>query len=50
MGGMNGLEKLASDQYGVVSRKQVVDALKLRSSIAWKVTTGELERVHKLAY
>lgn len=50
MGGMNGLEKVASDWFGVVSRKQVVDALKLRSSIAWKVSTGELERVHKLAY
>lgn len=50
MGGMEDLGRHAKEQYGVVSRAQVLAALKARSSIAWKVSTGELERVHELVY
>lgn len=50
MGGMNELDRYAKQQHGVVSRAQVIAALGSRSSIRWKVTRGELERVHELAY
>ena len=45
--GMNELSQQAKDQYGVVSRAQVVAALGSNSSINWKVSTGELERVNE---
>ncbi len=47
---MQKLEQWAKEQYGVVSRKQVIDALGARSSVAWKVKTGEVARVHELVY
>ena len=50
MGGMQVLEELAKKQFGVVSRQQVVGALVHRSCVASKVKTGELERVHEMAY
>jgi hypothetical protein len=40
MGGMKKLKEHARDQFGVVSRAQVVEALGGNSSIKWKVTTG----------
>lgn len=46
---MKELARLAEHQYGVVSRKQVLDALVHRSSIAWKLQREELEQVHALA-
>lgn len=50
MSGMKILEEVAKKQFGAVSRQQVVAALVHRSSIASKVKTGQLERVHELAY
>lgn len=50
MVGMKQLEQLAKQQFGVVSREQVLQALKHRSSIAWKVKSGELTRSHEHAY
>ncbi len=50
MGGMNGLEKESKQQFGIVSRAQVTEALGSRSAIAWRVATGELERLHELAF
>ncbi|MDP1826992.1 MAG: hypothetical protein Q8L48_27205 [Archangium sp.] len=47
---MKQLEQLAKQQFGVVSREQVLKALKHRSSIAWKVKNGELTRAHERAY
>lgn len=50
MGGMKQVEEHARQQFGVVSRKQLVDARLARSSIGWKVKTGELERVNELVF
>ncbi len=50
MGGMKKLEKHAREQLGLVTRAQVDDAFGSRSSIAWKVETGELARVHELVF
>lgn len=48
--GMGDLEKHAQEQFGVVSRPQVIAALGRRSSIAWRVETGELVRVNQRIY
>lgn len=50
MDGLNGLGALAEYQYGVVSRKQVLEALAHRSSLACALEQGDLKRVHELAY
>lgn len=51
MGGLKDVEALARSQFGVVSREQLIEAgLGNRSSIAWKLKTGELERVHEHIY
>lgn len=50
MGGMAQVDQWAKDQFGVVSRQQLGAAGLGRSSIAWKVSTGELERVHELVF
>ncbi len=48
--GMRELEKHAQQQFGVVSRAQVVEALGARSSIAWKLATGELGRLSPVTF
>lgn len=48
--GMGELEKHAQQQFGVVSRAQAVEALGARSSIAWKLATGELAQLSPVAY
>lgn len=50
MGGMKQVEVHARQQFGVVSRRQLIHAGLGRSSIAWKLKTGELERVSELVY
>jgi G:T-mismatch repair DNA endonuclease (very short patch repair protein) len=50
MGGMEHIAVYAQQQFGVVSRKQLVEAGLRRSSIAWKLKSGELERVHEFAH
>lgn len=50
MVGMKQLEQLAKQQFGVVSREQVLQAAKHRSSIAWRAKRGELSRAHERAY
>ena len=49
-GGMSDLDQHGKEQFGVVSRAQVVDALGSNSSIRWRVETGDLERVNELVY
>ncbi len=47
MGGIQQLAGLAQRQFGVLSRRQLADAGLARSSLHWKVATGELERLHE---
>jgi hypothetical protein len=50
MDGLNDLGALSEYQYGVVSRKQVLDALGHRSSLASALEQGDLKKVHEFAY
>ncbi len=50
MSGMAQVQKHAATQFGVVSRAQLLEAGWSRSSIGWKVKTGELERVNELVF
>lgn len=50
MGGMDRLEAQSKLQFGIVSRAQVTEALGSRSAIRWRVATGELKRLHELAF
>ena len=50
LGGMKELKEHSKEQFGVVSREQVVAALGAASSIKWKITRGDLERVNERVY
>ena len=50
MEGMKQVDRCARQQFGVVSHEQLSDAGLARSTIAWKVKTGELERVHERVF
>lgn len=50
MAAMAGVERWAKAQFGLVSRGQLIAAGLGRSSIAWKLNTGELQRTHELVF